>query len=276
MAHDYRQSGIDYRASGVTYQGAFDVTVTPATVAAVGAVPSVVVTSVFNVDAGVVAATAAVPAPSLSTGINLSPSAVAGVGAVPGATVSGGATVTAGTVAGTGAVPAPALSTGAVLTPGVVAGVGAIPSVTVLTETVISAATVAGTGAVPAPTTTGTAAVTPDTVATVAACSSFTDVTELFTSPTTDTLPNLAKGETDYQPHAAKNRLARFYAPRAKGGNVWILSDTTVTTTQPMTEADIATITRTLYGGHDYPDDLSETEAALLVAAGQSVDVEVR
>ena len=276
MAHDYRQSGIDYRASGVTYQGAFDVTVTPATVAAVGAVPSVVVTSVFNVDAGVVAATAAVPAPSLSTGINLSPSAVAGVGAVPGATVSGGATVTAGTVAGTGAVPAPALSTGAVLTPGVVAGVGAIPSVTVLTETVISAATVAGTGAVPAPTTTGTAAVAPDTVATVAACSSFTDVTELFTSPTTDTLPNLAKGETDYQPHAAKNRLARFYAPRAKGGNVWILSDTTVTTTQPMTEADIATITRTLYGGHDYPDDLSETEAALLVAAGQSVDVEVR
>jgi hypothetical protein len=276
MAHDYRQSGIDYRASGVTYQGAFDVTVTPATVAAVGAVPSVTVTSIFNVDAGVVAATAAVPAPSLYTGINLSPSAVAGVGAVPGATVSGGATVTAGTVAGTGAVPAPALSTGAVLTPGVVAGVGAIPSVTVLTETVISAATVAGTGAVPAPTTTGTAAVTPDTVATVAACSSFTDVTELFTSPTTDTLPNLAKGETDYQPHAAKNRLARFYAPRAKGGNVWILSDTTVTTTQPMTEADIATITRTLYGGHDYPDDLSETEAALLVAAGQSVDVEVR
>ena len=276
MAHDYRQSGIDYRASGVTYQGAFDVTVTPATVAAVGAVPSVVVTSVFNVDAGVVAATAAVPAPSLSTGINLSPSAVAGVGAVPGATVSGGATVTAGTVAGTGAVPAPALSTGAVLTPGVVAGVGAIPSVTVLTETVISAATVAGTGAVPAPTTTGTAAVAPDTVATVAACSSFTDVTELFTSPTTDTLPNLAKGETDYQPHAAKNRLARFYAPRAKGGNVWILSDTTVTTTQPMTEADIATITRTLYGGHDYPDDLSETEAALLVAAGHTVGVEVR
>ena len=276
MAHDYRQSGIDYRASGVTYQGAFDVTVTPATVAAVGAVPSVTVTSIFNVDAGVVAATAAVPAPSLSTGIVLSPSAVAGVGAVPGATVSGGATVTAGTVAGTGAVPAPALSTGAVLTPGVVAGVGAIPSVTVLTETVISAATVAGTGAVPAPTTTGTAAVAPDTVATVAACSSFTDVTELFTSPTTDTLPNLAKGETDYQPHAAKNRLARFYAPRAKGGNVWILSDTTVTTTQPMTEADIATITRTLYGGHDYPVDLSETEAALLVAAGQSVGVEVR
>jgi len=276
MAHDYRQSGIDYRASGVTYQGAFDVTVTPSTVAAVGAVPSVTVTNIFNVDAGVVAATAAVPAPSLSTGINLSPSAVAGVGAVPGATVSGGATVTAGTVAGTGAVPAPALSTGAVLTPGVVAGVGAIPSVTVLTETIVSAATVAGTGAVPAPTTTGTAAVTPDTVATVAACSSFTDVTELFTSPTTDTLPNLAKGETDYQPLAAKNRLARFYAPRAKGGNVWILSDTTVTTTQPITEADIATITRTLYGGHDYPVDLSETEAALLVAAGQSVDVEVR
>ena len=276
MAHDYRQSGIDYRASGVTYQGAFDVTVTPATVAAIGAVPSVTVTNIFNVDAGVVAATAAVPAPSLSTGINLSPSAVAGVGAVPGATVSGGATVTAGTVAGTGAVPAPALSTGAVLTPGVVAGVGAIPSVTVLTETVISAATVAGTGAVPAPTTTGTAAVTPDTVAAISALSSFTDVTELFTSPTTDTLPNLAKGETDYQPHAAKNRLARFYAPRAKGGNVWILSDTTVTTTQPMTEADIATITRTLYGGHNYPDDLSETEAALLVAAGNTVDVEVK
>jgi len=70
--------------------------------------------------------------------------------------------------------------------------------------------------------------------------------------------------------------LARFYGPRARGGNVWILSDTTVTTTQPITEADIATITRTLYGGHDYPVDLSETEAALLVAAGQSVGVEVR
>ncbi|MDP7219685.1 MAG: hypothetical protein QF565_09430, partial [Arenicellales bacterium] len=115
MAHDYRQSGIDYQASGVTYRGAFDVTVTPSTVAAIGAVPSVTVLSIFNVNAGVVAATAAVPAPSLSTGVVLSPSAVAGVGAVPGATVSGGATVTAATVAGTGAVPAPAFSTGAVL-----------------------------------------------------------------------------------------------------------------------------------------------------------------
>ena len=276
MAHDYRQSGIDYRASGVTYQGAFDVTVTPATVAAVGAVPSVTVTNIFNVNAGVVAATAAVPAPSLSTGINLSPSAVAGVGAVPGATVSGGATVTAGTVAGTGAVPTPTFSTGAIVTAATVAGTGAVPGGVVTTGATVTASAVAGIGAVPESATTGTAAVAPDTVATVAACSSFTDVTELFTTPTTDTLPNLAKGETDYQPHAAKNRLARFYAPRAKGGNVWILSDTTVTTTQPMTEADIATITRTLYGGHDYPDDLSETEAALLVAAGQSVGVEVR
>jgi len=129
---------------------------------------------------------------------------------------------------------------------------------------------------VPESATTGAAAVAPDTVATAAACSSFTDVTELFTSPTTDTVPTLAKGETDYQPLAAKNRLARFYGPRAKGGNVWILSGTTVTTTQPMTEADIATITRVLYGGHEYPNDLSETEAALLVAAGNTVDVEVR
>ena len=122
----------------------------------------------------------------------------------------------------------------------------------------------------------GGTTISPDAVATVSSIPEFTAITETFESPTTNTLPNLAKGETDYQPHAAKNRLARFYAPRAKGGNVWILSDTTVTTTQPMTEADIATITRTLYGGHDYPDDLSETEAALLVAAGQSVDVEVR
>ena len=276
MAHDYRQSGIDYQASGVTYQGAFDVTVTPSTVAAVSAVPSVTVLSIFNVDAGVVAATAAVPAPSLSTGVNLSPSAVAGVGAVPGATVSGGATVTAATVAGTGAVPAPAFSTGAVLTPGTVAGIGAVPGGAATGGAAASPSTVAGTGAVPAPTTTGGATTTPSVVAAISALSSFTDVTELFTSPTTDTLPNLAKGETDYQPHAAKNRLARFYAPRAKGGNVWILSDTTVTTTQPMTEADIATITRTLYGGHNYPDDLSETEAALLVAAGNTVDVEVK
>ncbi len=276
MAYDYRQSGIDYRASGVTYQGAFDVTVTPATVAAIGAVPSVVVTSVFNVDAGVVAAVAAVPAPSLSTGINLSPSAVAGIGAVYLPVVSGGATVTAATVAGTGAVPTPTFSMGAIVTAATVAGTGAVPGATVTTGAIVTAGEVAGIGAVPEPTTTGAATVTPDTVATVAGCSAFTDVTELFTSPTTDTLPNLAKGETDYQPFAAKNQLARFYGPRAKGGNVWILSDTTVTTTQPMTEADIATITRTLYGGHDYPVDLSETEASLLVAAGHTVGVEVK
>ena len=232
MALDYRQSGIDYRNSGVTYQGVQDVTVTPAT--------------------------------------------VAGVAAVPGATVAGAAVVTAGVVAGVGAVPSPSVSGTATVIPSAVAGVGAVPSATVSGTAAVTASTVAGVGAVPASTVTGTAAVTPDTVATVAACSSFTDITELFTSPTTDTLPNLAKGETDYQPLAAKNRLARFYAPRAKGGNVWILSDTTVTTTQPMTEADIATITRTLYGGHDYPDDLSETEAALLVAAGHTVGVEVR
>jgi len=59
-------------------------------------------------------------------------------------------------------------------------------------------------------------------------------------------------------------RLARNRTVLSKGTNIFIVSGQ-VTARQP---ADMSTVSRVLYGGHDLPDDLSSSEIALLVAAG--------
>jgi len=64
---------------------------------------------------------------------------------------------------------------------------------------------------------------------------------------------------------AAARRLAIHRGKTSKGTNIFIINDTTVTTVQP---ADLSTVTRTMYGGHDIPDDLTANEITLLVASG--------
>lgn len=65
-------------------------------------------------------------------------------------------------------------------------------------------------------------------------------------------------------------RLARFFTSGSRGRNVFILTNGSATTRQP---TDHSTISRTLLGGHESPDDLTSEEIDALLAAGIGVEV---
>tara|TARA_R100001163_G_scaffold55285_1_gene42714 strand:- start:67 stop:426 length:360 start_codon:yes stop_codon:yes gene_type:complete len=64
--------------------------------------------------------------------------------------------------------------------------------------------------------------------------------------------------------------LQRFYPPTARGVNIFILNDGSVTTRQP---ADVSTVSRTIYGGHESPTDLTQDELDSLANAGYGTEV---
>lgn len=130
--------------------GATNATVTPSVVAAVAAVPAPTVSISHTITPATVAAVAAVPAPTIVIAVQAA--TVAAVASVPAPVLSTGVTVSPATVAAVAAVPAPTVSTGSSLTATVVAAVGAVPAPTVSTVTAASPATVAGTASVPTPT----------------------------------------------------------------------------------------------------------------------------
>ena len=117
-SYDYRQgiiSGNTYLVvatpatvavtTSITATGGIPITVTPATVAAVAAVPAVDIDANYvHVDAGI-AAICAAPAPSILTGALMTPATIAGVAALPAPTPE--VVVIANHVSGTGAVPDP-------------------------------------------------------------------------------------------------------------------------------------------------------------------------
>jgi hypothetical protein len=147
--------------------GGTGATVTPPTVAGVGAVPAPTLSAGSRVTAVAVAGVAAVPAPTLSAGSRVTPAAVAGVASVPAPTLAAGSTVAAVVVAGVASIPAPTLAAGATVAATAVAGVGAVPapSVSAGGGATVNAATVQAVGAVPAPTLATGATVTPAAVA---------------------------------------------------------------------------------------------------------------
>jgi hypothetical protein len=100
-----------------------------------------------------VAAAAAVPAPTLSTGSTVTPSPVAAVAAVPDPGVSGGATATPGAVAATTTVPSPVIATGGNITIAVdtIAAVASVLTPTVLAGTTATPDAVAAVATVPLP-----------------------------------------------------------------------------------------------------------------------------
>ena len=251
MAADYRQTGVDYRDAVRNYYGFADATVTPATIAATTAVPQVKHSLDYR-----------------ETGTTYRQTATTYAG-VDQSDITVAATVTPATVVAVATVPAHTLAVGVTLAAGTIAATTTAPSPTIVAEAVVAAGVVTGISAVPSAQASQTANATPSPVAALAGIGALTSLRCVILD-TTNTLPSLAKGDTDYRPLTAANRLARHYSPRAKGVNVWIASGA-VTTTQP---SDNTTITRTLYGGHEGPDDLTETESDLLAAAGYRIDVE--
>lgn len=194
---------------------------------------------------------------------------VAGSAACPPPGVNGNAGVVVGVVGGVAGVAAPSVTAGASASPAVAAASGGVQAVTVQASAVAAVTVVSGASSVPAATASQTANATPDPVTATGGVNG-PDLARHVVLTTSDTLPSQAPGEFGYYPLDAANRLARFYPARAKGNNVWIAAGA-VSTTQP---ADETTITRTILGGHEPPDDLTETESDLLAAAGYAINVE--
>ena len=300
MAIDYRQSGIDYRDSLRNYYGEGHATVTPSTIACTATLPEVQRSlpyresgidyrqtattyrgdnaSEVNIGAyptiSVVAGVGAVPASTVSGNASVSPASITCPGAtVPSVTAASIVTVSATTVEATGVPQNVTILLFTEAVPASVASVGAVPAHVVTGDAQVSAATVAASATILAASAiSGTAIATPNILNSTATVGD-PDMAMRYVPKYENTLPTQAKGEPDYQPLAPMNRLARFYSARSRGTNVWILSNTTVTTDQPVTPADVANITRTLYGSHESPNDLTSTEATLLIAAGYDVTV---
>lgn len=300
MALDYRQSGIDYRDSIRNYYGIANATITPSTIACTATLPEVQRSLPYRGTGVTYGETATTyrgdNASEINIGADPTISVVTGVGAVPASTVSADASVAPASITCSSAVPSvtaasivgiSATTVGATgvpqnvtvllfteAVPASIAGVGAVSNTVVTGDAQVSATTVVGSATLPTVTSiSGTASALPYVVTATSSLDN-TDMTRRYVPKYESTLPALAKGDSDYRPLEAKNRLARFYSPGLKGTNVWIISNSSVTTVQPITEADRANITRTLYGAHESPSDLTSTEADLLIAAGYDMTVE--
>ena len=300
MALDYRQSGIDYRDSIRNYYGIANATITPSTIACTATLPEVQRSLPYRGTGVTYGETATTyrgdNASEINIGADPTISVVTGVGAVPASTVSADASVAPASITCSSAVPSvtaasivgiSATTVGATgvpqnvtvllfteAVPASIAGVGAVSNTVVTGDAQVSATTVVGSATVlTGGTISGTASALPYVVLATSSLDN-TDMARRYVPKYENTLPTQAKGELDYQPLAPNNRLARFYNARSKGINLWIVSNSTVTTTQPVSDADIANITRTLYGAHESPSDLTSTEADLLISAGYDMTVE--
>src|SRR5210317_409322 len=225
----------------------------PATIVAVATVPAVTITTSVDVtiNAATIAGVAGVPAPTVTqgTGVTVNAVTVAATSTVPVPEAVGGTRVVElDTIEGLAAVPAPTLTLGQ--------GVTVSPAVVVATTTA-DASVVVGQGATVAPVEVRVLAAIPDL-----------GLKRLVVLPTSNILPQI--DVIPYHVSDPARSLARFRRPGAKGRNVFILTNGSVTTQQP---GNSALISRTIYGGHESPDDLTSTELDALVAAGYSVEV---
>jgi hypothetical protein len=165
-----------------------DATATPATVAAVAAVPAPTVLAGAIAAPGTVAAPAAVPAPTVRGDAVATPATVGVVAAVPAPTIiatSPDVVVTPATVAVVAAVPAPTVRGDARSTPAAVAAVASVPAPVVQASARPTPASVAAVASVPAPTVKGAARPTPATVAAIAAVPGPTLRSDLIVAPAT-------------------------------------------------------------------------------------------
>ena len=276
------------------------VTVSPATIVAVAAMPAVTVTaeSTVTVTPVTITAVAAVPSVSVQVSDGAAPATIEAVATVPAVTVTVAETVTPATITATATVPAVTVSTGTGVTvsPATIAAVAAVPDPTITIvggDTTVNADTIAGSSSVPSPTFTlgqgvtvapGTvvATVTVPAVAVtegsgrtvvpvqVRAVATMPDLglASRVVLPADNILPQI--DVVPYHVQDPARSLARFRAPGAKGRNVFMLTDGSVTTRQP---GDPGLVSRTLLGGHESPTDLTSTELDALVAAGYAVEV---
>ena len=237
---------VDYSQSGVSYSQPAD---TGHTVAAIATPATIGVTTAFSagpsVPATVTPATLACPVVIVPSVTANSISVHAGIevpATLPSATIS--ATVTPAVVACQATFPGHTLYITVDATPGVIAATSTMPSATASGNFTFVASTISCTSTVEAQ-----------------------QVYRVLVMPTANTLPSVGVPEESSRRAYA---LMRHFAPRAKGANIFIISNSIV---QDFLPPDTSTVTRWIYGGHDSPRDLTSTEETLLVSAGYSFDV---
>jgi hypothetical protein len=92
----------------------------------------------------------------------------------------------------------------------------------------------------------------------------------IFRTPTENVVALLPVDENELSSdERLARRLARHYAPTARGVNVFLLTNGTYTENQP---GDMADVAKTYYGGHDI--EVTPAEVASLTAAGYGAFIE--
>ena len=276
----YRQTGVQYRASGVAY-GA-PLVVTPATIAATATVLDEVSVqyresglayrnnyAYSQPDTGIVEIIATVDTVTATVAFSGAASIEANISVDPRIVTSAalGAGVTANYVdveevdlSAVAALPTPTLRTDQILTVSTIAATTTISGTAVVD---LLPDTIAATGTVPSVSV--SAHVTPSNIAitsVVAAEQMYT-----FYPGSENTLPPVLELN---KPTPAAYALMQHYKPRLKAENLFIINNSSVQNFFPV---DASTVTRTLYGGHLPPTDLTATEISLLEASGYPIDV---
>ena len=279
----YRQSGVVYRASGVAY--GTPTTITPATIACTATIPvdfefeyrqsGQAYRNSFDYRQGIITgnaylvvatpATIGVTTPITATGgipITVTPATIAAVAAFPAVDIDANYVHLDAGIAAIGAVPTPTLLIGIVIHPATIAAVGGIDPITgvniVTPATILCVATV--------PDATQETHVTPATIAVDWTSNGARQLYEFYPGATAIVPP---VGLRD-RPTPAAYALARFYPPRPRAGNLFIINGTSV---QDYLPVDTTTVTRWLLGGHFPPTDLTSSEISLLEASGFPIDV---
>lgn len=276
----YRQTGVQYRASGVAY-GA-PIVVTPATIAATATVLDEVSVqyresglayrnnyTYSQPDTGIVEIVATVTTVTATVAFSAAASIEANISVDPRIVTSTalGAGVTANYVdiaevdmSAVAALPTPTLRTDQILSVSTIAATTTISGTAVVD---LLPATIAATATVPAVSVSAHA--TPGDIAVISAVG--TDQMYTFYPGPTNKTPAIGLRN---QPTPAAYALMRHYSPRPKADNLFIINNSSVQNFMP---ADASTVTRTLYGAHLPPTDLTATEISLLKASGFPIDV---
>jgi len=195
-----------------------------------------------------------------------SPATIAATAAVPAVTVTGDATISAGTIAATSTVPELAVVGGALeIVPDTIAGTSTVPSpsFTLGQGVTVAPAAVAGTSTADASVTTGQGSTF--TLVTVAATSNI-----LLEINTYLVNPRVPAATLDVMPYhvVALNRRWKSRMSSTRPKNVVLLKNGTVTDREP---ADSSLISKIFTGGHE--NSVTSTEATILASNNYALEV---
>jgi len=238
---------VDYRQSGVSYRKSVD---TGHTVAAIATPTTIGATTTFSAS------------PSVPATVTLGSAINCPVTTFP--------TVTANTITVRSGIPAtaafPSSTISSIGVPDTVEAAAAFPAFSLYITIDAKPETIERSAELPAATASGNYTVLAETIDGTVVIGA-KQMYRLVEIPTSEIVPSVGLRE-DATP--AAYALMRHFKPGLRGDNIFIINGTTVQSFRP---ADLSTITRSIYGGHDSPRDLTEAEETVLVGAGYSFRV---